>query len=120
MVRNSFSLTLVSILISWTDILPVVMVPVLSKAIVLTRFVDSRICGPRIKTPNCAPRPVPTRSAVGVASPSAHGQAMMRTATAAVNAKVGSSPASSQPTRVARAKTITIGTKTAATLSARR
>ena len=31
-----------------------------------------------------APRPVPTSSAVGVASPSAHGQAMTSTATAAV------------------------------------
>ena len=36
--------------------------------------------------PSCAPRPVPTRIAVGVASPRAHGQAMISTATAAVNA----------------------------------
>ena len=36
--------------------------------------------------PSCAPRPVPTISAVGVASPSAHGQAMTSTATAAGNA----------------------------------
>ena len=36
--------------------------------------------------PSCAPRPVPTISAVGVARPSAHGQAMISTATAAVNA----------------------------------
>ena len=42
--------------------------------------------------PSWAPRPVPTRSAVGVARPSAHGQAMIRTATAAANAKDGVRP----------------------------
>ena len=40
-----------------------------------------------ISRPSWAPRPVPTISAVGVASPSAQGQAMISTATAAVNAK---------------------------------
>ena len=63
-----------------------VTVPVLSSTIVSTRRVDSRISGPLISRPSCAPRPVPTSSAVGVASPSAHGQAMISTATAAVNA----------------------------------
>ena len=53
------------------------------------RRVDSRTSGPLISRPSCAPRPVPTISAVGVASPSAHGQAMISTATAAVKAKRG-------------------------------
>ena len=33
----------------------------------------------RTSTPADAPRPAPTMIAIGVASPSAHGQAMMRT-----------------------------------------
>ena len=67
---------------------PVVTVPVLSSTIVSTLRVDSRISGPLISRPSWAPRPVPTISATGVASPSAHGQAMISTATAAVNANV--------------------------------
>ena len=51
--------------------------------------------------PSCAPRPVPTSSAVGVARPSAQGHAMISTATDAVNAVSTAAPASSQPTRVA-------------------
>ena len=39
--------------------------------------------------PSWAPRPVPTMIAVGVARPRAHGQAMISTATAAVNASAG-------------------------------
>ena len=65
--------------------------------------VDSRTSGPLINSPSCAPRPVPTSSAVGVASPSAHGQAMTSTATAAANARVVSSPAPSQKPSVATA-----------------
>ena len=42
--------------------------------------------GPLMRMPSWAPRPVPTISAVGVASPRAHGQAMISTATAAVKA----------------------------------
>ena len=71
---------------SITVIRPVVMVPVLSSTTVSTLRVLSRTSGPRMMIPICAPRPVPTSSAVGVASPKAHGQAMMRTATAAVKA----------------------------------
>ena len=48
--------------------------------------VGSSTSGPLIRMPSWAPRPVPTISAVGVARPSAHGQAMISTATAAVNA----------------------------------
>ena len=81
---------------STSAILPVVTVPVLSSTIVSTWRVDSSTSGPLISRPSCAPRPVPTISAVGVARPSAHGQAMISTATAAVNANVALSPAPSQ------------------------
>ena len=66
------------------------------------------------------PRPVPTMIAVGVASPSAHGQAMISTATAATRPACGSSASSVQPAKVARAMAITTGTNTPATRSARR
>ena len=46
-----------------------------------TRRVDSSTSGPLMRIPSCAPRPVPTIRAVGVASPRAHGQAMISTAT---------------------------------------
>ena len=78
-----------------------VTVPVLSSTIVSMRRVDSRISGPLISSPSCAPRPVPTISAVGVASPRAHGQAMISTATAAVNANVALCPVPSQKPSVA-------------------
>ena len=81
--------------------LPSVTVPVLSSTIVVARRVCSSTSGPRMKTPSWAPRPVPTSSAVGVARPSAHGQAMMSTATAAVKAAEGSPVTSSQPASVA-------------------
>ena len=48
---------------------PVVTVPVLSSTTVSTVRVDSSTSGPLIRMPSCAPRPVPTSSAVGVASP---------------------------------------------------
>ena len=82
-----------------------VTVPVLSSTTVSTRRVDSRTSGPRIRMPSCAPRPVPTSSAVGVASPSAHGQAMISTATALVNAASAGEPAISQPASVPSAMT---------------
>ena len=76
---------------------PLVTVPVLSSTTVSMRPVDSSTSGPLIRIPSWAPRPVPTSSAVGVASPSAHGQATISTATAAVSAKPALAPASSQP-----------------------
>ena len=85
-----------------------------------TLRVDSRTSGPLISRPSWAPRPVPTSRAVGVASPSAHGQAMIRTATAAVKAAVASPVNASQPASVASESAITIGTKTAETRSASR
>ena len=87
--------------------------PVLSMTMVSTRRVDSRTSGPLMSSPIWAPRPVPTRSAVGVARPSAHGQAMMSTATAAVNAVASPAPTTNKCTsRVMIAMTITMGTKT--------
>ena len=56
----------------------------------------------------------------GVARPSAHGQAMISTATAAVNASFASPMIASQATRVIAAMAIAVGTKTAATRSASR
>ena len=85
-----------------------------------TRRVDSSTSGPLISSPSWAPRPVPTISAIGVASPSAHGQAMISTATAAVNANDALSPAPSQKPSVASASVITTGTKTPETRSASR
>ncbi len=84
------------------------------------RRVDSSTSGPLISTPSCAPRPVPTSSAVGVARPRAHGQAMISTATAVANAYAASAPVPSQKPSVATARPITIGTNTAETRSARR
>ena len=98
----------------------VVTVPVLSSTTVSTRRVDSSTSGPLISSPSWAPRPVPTISATGVARPSAHGQAMISTATAAVNANVALSPVPSQKPSVATASAITTGTKTPATRSASR
>ena len=80
---------------------PSVTVPVLSRTIVVARRVCSSTSGPLIRTPSWAPRPEPTRSAVGVASPSAQGHAMISTATAAANAEAGSAPVASQKPSVA-------------------
>lgn len=99
---------------------PVVTVPVLSSTMVSIRRVVSRTSGPLMRMPSCAPRPVPTISAVGVARPSAHGQAMISTATAAVKAAAGPEPLPSQKPSVARASPITTGTNTAEIRSARR
>ena len=101
-------------------IAPVVTVPVLSRTTVSTSRVDSRTSGPLMRMPSWAPRPVPTSSAVGVARPRAHGQAMISTDTAAVKAVAAGSPWPSQKPRVATARAITTGTNTADTRSARR
>ena len=68
----------------------------------------------RNRIPARAARPVPTRIAVGVARPSAQGQAMMSTdanATVAKRAR-GSGPTTYQATHVTTAIPITTGTKT--------
>ena len=63
--------------------------------------------------PDRAPRPVPTRMAVGVASPRAQGQAMIRTEANAIVAKTarGSGPTTYQITHVTTAMPSTTGTK---------
>ena len=70
--------------------------------------------------PARAPWPVPTMMAVGVARPSAHGQAMTSTATALISACWKSPTANHQPAKVSSAITTTTGTNTAAIRSARR
>ncbi len=51
-------------------------VPVLSKIIVVMEEIFSNTSPPLIRMPNDAATPVPTITAVGVARPSAHGQAI--------------------------------------------
>ncbi len=70
--------------------------------------------------PDRAAAPVPTIRAVGVARPSAHGQAMTRTLTALTMAASAPAPASHQPASVAAAIAITVGTNTAETRSTSR
>ena len=62
--------------------LPSVSVPVLSTTKVSTFSKRSSASAFLMSTPSCAPRPTPTMMDIGVARPRAHGQAMMRTATA--------------------------------------
>ena len=88
---------------------PVVTVPVLSSTTVSMRRADSSTSGPRIRMPSCAPRPVPTSSAIGVARPSAHGHAMISTATAFAKATSAAAPAISQPASVRERQPITTG-----------
>ena len=83
-----------------TAITPVVTVPVLSSTTVSTAREDSSAWYRVMKMPSCAPRPQATISAAGVARPSAHGQAMISTASAALNACSAGAPASSQPASV--------------------
>ena len=75
-----------------------------------------------MSTPASAPRPVPTMMDIGVASPSAHGHAMMRTATAFTSAyaRRGSGPQIAHATNVATATSTTAGTNHEETTSARR
>ena len=101
-------------------ITPVVTVPVLSRMTVSMRRVLCKTSMPLITIPICAARPLPTINAVGVASPSAHGQAMMSTATAAVNAFSASPSKNNQAANVAALITNTTGTNTLLTLSAKR
>ena len=94
---------------------PTVSVPVLSNATVSMLRAASRAWALLIRIPRAAPRPVPTMIAVGVASPSAHGHAMMSTATKAVSAWVstGAGPSRTQAAKARPAITNTIGTNTA-------
>src|SRR5256885_13328936 len=73
-----------------------------------------------IKTPAWAPRPTPTMIDIGVARPSAQGQAMISTLTAATRpyAIRGSGPNTDQAAKAMTAMTITAGTNQPAAPSA--
>ena len=94
--------------------------PVLSSTMVSNLRVSSKTSGPRIRMPSWAPRPVPTISPIGVAKPSAQGQAITKTATAAVKAASMSLLNSHQARNVTTAMISTIGTNTEEIRSARR
>ncbi len=90
---------------------PLVKVPVLSKTIA---FIWCAICSDSalfINMPFSAPMPVPTITAVGVASPKAHGQAMIKTAINTVKAKTNPAPANNHVIKARIPMTITVGTK---------
>ena len=94
-------------------------VPVLSNTTVWILCVVSKAAPLLIKTPFSAPLPVPTMIAVGVAKPSAHGQAITSTEIVIVRAKIHDSwPKKYHNKPESTAKTMTIGTKTPEILSA--
>ena len=100
--------------------LPSVSVPVLSTTSVSTFSSRSSASAFLTSTPSCAPRPTPTMIAMGVARPSAHGQAMISTATALTMAYAsrGSGPTHIHATNVSAETASTTGTNKPATLSA--
>ena len=75
-----------AITISTTSGLPMVRVPVLSKMMTLSLVASSRAEAFLNRMPFMAPRPVPTITAMGVASPNASGQAMTKTVIVSVTA----------------------------------
>src|SRR5512136_172359 len=79
--------TLPSAMTSTTCGLPSVSVPVLSKMMACSLAACSSAVAFLNKMPCCAPRPVPTMTAVGIAKPSASGQAMTTTVIAKVSAQ---------------------------------
>ncbi len=106
---------------------PRVIVPVLSSTTVVSAPARSSASPERNRIPSVAPLPVPTITAVGVARPIAHGQAITSTATMLISARVkaevspvGGGASSSQPAKVSSARPITAGTNTAETWSASR
>ena len=105
-------------IISVTTGLPSVRVPVLSKTSVLIFSACSSAEAFLNSTPICAPRPVPTIIAVGVASPSAQGQEITNTVTALISAKIKSSKNHQVSNRVRMLISTTIGTNILEILSA--
>ncbi len=83
--------------------LPSVSVPVLSTTRVSTFSMVSSAAASLMRTPADAPRPTPTMIDMGVASPRAHGHAMISTATAFTRACAsrGSGPKNAQARKVA-------------------
>ena len=82
--RSSFSSSPAAGTIAVTEGFPSVRVPVLSTTRVSTFSITSSASAFLIRTPRPAPRPTPTMIDMGVASPSAQGQAMIRTETATI------------------------------------
>jgi hypothetical protein len=80
---------------------PSVMVPVLSSTMVSSVWAVSRLSPPLNSTPRSAPAPVPAMTAVGVASPRAHGQAMISTVMneTSANMNAGPDPPAARPRR---------------------
>ncbi len=93
--------------------LPSVRVPVLSTTSVLTLRRTSIASAFLKRTPSVAPLPVATMIDMGVASPSAQGQATMSTAIALIRAYAiaGSGPQTPQTMKVTTAISTTAGTK---------
>ena len=96
------------------------MVPVLSNTTVPMRRACSSALALVTSTPLVAPKPSETVTDSGVASPSAHGQAMISTLTAVTSAcaSCGVGPNDTQMANVQMAMIITAGTKYRAILSA--
>ena len=94
--------------------------PVLSTTSVSIFSISSSASAFLTSTPAVAPRPVPTMIDIGVARPSAQGQAMISTATALTSAWAsrGSGPTRFQTTKATTATSTTAGTNQAETLSA--
>src|SRR3989338_7339098 len=99
---------------------PLVNVPVLSNTTVLILPASSSASASRMIIPFSAALPVPTIIAVGVARPSAQGQATTKIATAFIraNSRVGSDPKKNQTANEIREMAKTTGTKTPVTTSA--
>ena len=89
---------------------PSVIVPVLSRTIVLIRCAFSRISAFFINKPFSAPFPVPTIIATGVASPNAQGQAITKTDIAKLNANSKLSPIHKEIIKVKIAMLMITGT----------
>ena len=92
---------------------PRVSVPVLSKTTVSIARAVSSASASRKRTPRSAAAPMPTITAVGVARPSAQGQAMMSTEMKVRSAKVsaGGGPTISQTAKAVAARMMTAGVK---------
>ena len=99
---------------------PSVSVPVLSTISVSIFSISSSASASLISTPSRAPRPIPTMTDIGVASPSAQGQAMISTDTAATSpfASPGAGPTIAHTKKASTAAAMTVGTNHPDTRSA--
>ena len=97
---------------------PLVMVPVLSRAMIFTLPACSRDSAVLKSIPFLAPLPFPTIMATGVASPSAHGQLITSTEIALAREYENCLLTIIHTTNVTAAIIITAGTNTPDTLSA--